>query len=63
VFRAKLKTCPTVRWDSLEIYEDVGGENDAFPREDWKYEVRNNYTNLGYGEWVEHKKEVWEDEG
>ena len=28
-----------------------------YPLEDWKYEVQNGDTRLGYHDWVDHKKE------
>jgi hypothetical protein len=31
--------------------------NNPFPIEDWKYEVANDDTVLGYEEWREHKTE------
>ena len=37
---------------------DIWGENKKYPRVDWKYEVCNGDTNLGYWEWVNHNKEV-----
>lgn len=36
---------------------DVWGEDPDQPRSDWKYEVQNGDTNLGYWEWVQHRKE------
>lgn len=32
-------------------------ENDKYPVVDWQYEVQNNYTRLGYLEWVAHHEE------
>jgi hypothetical protein len=29
-----------------------------FPSEDWKYEVANGDTRLGYHQWVEHQREA-----
>lgn len=29
-----------------------------FPAEDWRYEVANGDTSLGYKEWLEHKREA-----
>lgn len=29
-----------------------------YPMSDWQYEVANNYTKLGYVEWVEHQIEA-----
>lgn len=34
------------------------GEDDEFPRADWRYEVQNNTTNLGYWEWVASSREA-----
>lgn len=31
--------------------------NIKFPKEDWKYEVSNGDTNLGYEKWCEHKRD------
>lgn len=28
------------------------------PVEDWRYEVGNNDTRLGYREWIQHRKEI-----
>lgn len=39
-------------WDVLPEY----------PVEDWKYEVANDDTRLGYAEWVENQKEMEEVE-
>lgn len=35
-------------WDHWESHP-------AFPVEDWKYEVENNDTRLGYKEWLKHR--------
>jgi len=32
-------------------------EDKQFPVEDWRYEVQNDDTRLGYLEWVSHKRE------
>jgi hypothetical protein len=37
---------------------DLWGEDKSYPRADWRYEVGNEDTNLGYWEWVEHQKEI-----
>jgi len=34
------------------------GQYDKYDREDWKYEITNSYTNLGYWEWVVHQIEA-----
>ena len=33
-----------------------------YPVEDWKYEVSNDDTRLGYAEWVKHQKEIAAEE-
>ena len=33
-------------------------DDPEFPSEDWKYEVANGDTRLGYGEWVEHQRDA-----
>lgn len=37
---------------------DVWGEHPTYPREDWRHEVDNNETHLGYWEWVVHTMEA-----
>jgi hypothetical protein len=32
--------------------EDMWGQHPDYPRTDWKYEVSNGDTNLGYWEWL-----------
>lgn len=34
---------------------DIWGEHETYPRADWKYEVQNDDTNLGYWDWVKSK--------
>ncbi len=41
---------------------DYWGEDQEFPRRDWQYQVGNGDTNQGYWEWVEHEREITEDE-
>ncbi len=36
-------------------------ENPRFPKEDWRYEVNNEDTDLGYWQWVAHQV-AWEEE-
>jgi hypothetical protein len=36
---------------------DTRMEDQQYGWDDWKYEVRNGDTRLGYWEWVEHKVE------
>ena len=40
-------------------------EDADWPSADWRYDVANGDTRLGYGEWVAHNKETEEmdDEG
>ncbi|KAA0573418.1 hypothetical protein [Azospirillum sp. Sh1] len=33
----------------------VWGEHPGYPRADWRYQVENGDTNLGYWEWVENE--------
>lgn len=33
-------------------------DEEMYPVSDWKYEVANGDTLLGYAEWVEHQKEA-----
>ena len=37
-------------------------DDPEFPSEDWKYEVANGDTRLGYREWVEHQRDAKKDE-
>ncbi len=37
-------------------------EDCNYPRSDWEYEVTNGDTNLSYLEWLEHKRESFEDD-
>ena len=46
--------------DILKVRDDdVWREIAKYPREDWRYEVGNGDTNLGYWDWVIHQ---WESE-
>lgn len=40
----------------LEVIVD-DGDNPDYPKADWKYEVANGYTKLGYLDWRFHKEE------
>ena len=45
----------------VETYGGVRGcwgECPAYPRADWRYEVANGDTNLGYWEWLQHQLEM-----
>ncbi len=42
----------------IKIIDDGWGENERYPRFDWKADVANNDTNLGYWEWVAHQQEA-----
>lgn len=37
-------------------------DTELYPIEDWKYDVANNDTRLGYAEWVQHQKESNEED-
>ncbi|MGA3118397.1 MAG: hypothetical protein ABSF90_28720 [Syntrophobacteraceae bacterium] len=37
-------------------------DDPEFPAEDWKYEVANGDTRLGYPEWVEHQRDAKKQE-
>lgn len=41
----------------MEQPDNYWEEDETYPSEDWKFEVANNDTRLGYHEWVEKKKE------
>jgi hypothetical protein len=36
--------------------------DEAWPMEDWKYDVSNDDTRLGYRDWVKHQKATAEKE-
>ena len=42
--------------------EDGWTEDPDWPLADWRYEVANDDTRLGYAEWVKHNKEATADE-
>src|SRR5690606_38988890 len=42
--------------------DHLGADNDRFPVLDWKYEVANGDTRLGYAEWLAKNLEQWEHE-
>lgn len=41
--------------------EIASGGHPHYPKKDWKYEVTNGDTRLGYEEWVQHKVEADRD--
>jgi hypothetical protein len=41
-----------------EKVENVWSSDDTYPRRDWRKEVANNDTNLGYWEWVQAMRET-----
>jgi hypothetical protein len=41
--------------DGVSHWDEIPG----YPVEDWRYEVMNDDTRLGYSEWVENQRE-WE---
>lgn len=48
--------------DETQLRIAFGDEHPDFPRDDWRYEVGNNDTVLGYWEWVEHQVESAADD-
>jgi hypothetical protein len=52
-----------ISWDfgrrdkHLEAKFGADGEDDRYPRSDWRYEVAQNDTKLGYFEWLWHRYE------
>lgn len=50
------------RGEDAPTIEDGWTEDPDWPLSDWRYEVANDDTRLGYAEWVEHNKEAAEDE-
>lgn len=47
--------------DGFEISDDTTPTDtieDKYPRSDWRYEVNNGDTKLGYLEWLAHKIEM-----
>lgn len=51
--KVRLARLEKARWNG-----DWGYEDEAYPRSDWKYEVANNDTQLGYFDWVENHIEA-----
>lgn len=49
----------------LKLIEELGlwGSCEDFPRRDWKSEVVNDDTNLGYWDWVATKFSARRDDG
>lgn len=50
----------TIDW--VRPIEAPKQSENKYPIEDWKYEVLNGDTKLGYADWVEHKKESDSDD-
>lgn len=48
----------TIKQATNEVIPDVWAEDDAWPVADWKYDVGNGDTRLGYWDWVEHNREI-----
>lgn len=59
-FRVRVEPCNPELESKKE--RDPWGETKEHPREDWRYEVANGDTNLGYWDWVDHKVEEEEDD-
>lgn len=45
-------------FDATNIHSDEWTQNPDYPVEDWKYEVANEDTRLGYEAWCRHKAEL-----
>jgi len=41
--------------------DDVWSEDTEFPREDWRLDVQNCDTSLGYWDWVNSQREATQD--
>ena len=41
---------------------DPWGEDPEYPRDDWRHAAGDNDTSLGYWDWVDHEREIAEDE-
>lgn len=52
-----VEVCAEVHEEEPVRWRTAGPTNPAFPPEDWRYEVANGDTELGYHDWVEHKLE------
>jgi hypothetical protein len=48
--------------DGQNVVMTPWGEDPAYPRRDWAYDVSNNDTSLGYWEWVKHNRESHKDD-
>lgn len=48
--------------EALNLPEDLWQEDPEHPREDWRLEVRDDNTLLGYWNWVAAQREQAEDE-
>lgn len=46
----------------IDTPDDYWGEDPGHPLTDWKYEVENNDTRLGYWEWVAARNDEGEDQ-
>lgn len=50
-----------VRDKIIETYGGTWGETEHYPVEDWRYEVANDDTRLGYWDWVMTQMEIGEE--
>jgi Zn-finger nucleic acid-binding protein len=58
-------TCDTCGATWIDVYQLMGYmelKEKETTENDWRAEVNNGDTRLGYDEWVEHKKEMLNDE-
>ena len=43
------------------LIKNTWDEDEEYTRSDWKFAVTNEDTQLGYWDWVEHTKELYEE--
>jgi hypothetical protein len=56
-------TCKEIDENGKLVPErDLWSNDNRYPRADWKYDVVNGNTNLGYWDWVENKYFMQDDE-
>jgi len=53
---------PTQLAEKYKGPNDTWGAHPKFPRRDWRHEVAEESTQLGYWEWVESQIAQWDDE-
>jgi hypothetical protein len=53
----------TVAQDGVWYSVGLGFDADRFPETDWRYEVANGDTRLGYSDWVAHQARIATEDG